>query len=104
MDRLKMAKLLLASGADVNGADESGHTPLREAVLETNDYDLARLLLRHGASLYIEGHGVEDFIMEHIERFCSPKMVRLLKMECQAAFESEISSVRRTGRQVIIWY
>jgi len=47
--RLKLAKLLLDHGADVNGSCDSGFTPLRQAVVAACDMDLARLLLQHGA-------------------------------------------------------
>lgn len=47
--RLEMARLFLAHGADVDGADGNGFTPLRQAILAAQDIDLARLLLEHGA-------------------------------------------------------
>jgi len=47
--RLEMARLFLAHGADVDGADGNGFTPLRQAVVAAQDIDLARLLLEHGA-------------------------------------------------------
>lgn len=47
--RLKLAKLLLDHGADVNSFCDSGFTPLRQAVVAAGDVDLARLLLQHGA-------------------------------------------------------
>lgn len=63
--RLKMAKLLLDHGADVNSFCDSGFTPLRQAVVAAYDVDLARLLLQHGArpdSTDEYGRAVFDYV------------------------------------------
>lgn len=49
---VKVAKLLIANGADVNARDESGETPLHEAA--SNGYRrLAELLLNNGADIHV---------------------------------------------------
>lgn len=47
--RMEITRLLLAHGADVDGADNYGFTPLRQAIVAADDIDLVRLLLEHGA-------------------------------------------------------
>ena len=53
----RMAKLLVARGAQTTAADVSGNTPLHITAIFGHS-ELCRLLLRHGADLYKKGqHG-----------------------------------------------
>lgn len=75
--RLNMAKLLLGRGADVEGADNEGRTPLCQAVIAVNDIELARLLLQHGAKPGKgDIYGVTP--LQLAEQNCSYDMVKLL--------------------------
>ncbi|RMG37451.1 MAG: ankyrin repeat domain-containing protein [Gammaproteobacteria bacterium] len=49
-DRVEAARLLIEAGADVNGRDDSGNTPLHKAVGALNP-KVAELLIRHGAKV-----------------------------------------------------
>jgi ankyrin repeat protein len=52
-NNLKMAKLLLTSGAEVDKEDRRGNTPLIEAVFVCQeDISMAALLLEHGADAF----------------------------------------------------
>jgi len=76
--RLRMATLLLGRGADVEGVDGQGWTPLRQAVLASNDINLVRLLLQHGASPERKDNsGVTP--LQLAEQHCSSEMVTLLR-------------------------
>lgn len=44
----KDLEMLLENGADINSKGEGGHTPLFNAII-AEEYEAARLLLRHGA-------------------------------------------------------
>lgn len=76
--RLEMARFFLAHGADVDGTDGNGFTPLRQAVVAAQDIDLVRLLLEHGARPDREGH--EGYTpLQHAGDFCSREMLELFK-------------------------
>lgn len=76
--RLRMATLLLGRGADVEGADDQGWTPLRQAVLAANDIDLVRLLLQNGAHPERKDNsGVTP--LQLAEQHCSSEMLTLLR-------------------------
>ncbi|KAF0221136.1 MAG: ankyrin repeat [Geobacteraceae bacterium] len=76
--RLNMAELLLERGADVEGADNHGWTPLRQAVVAMNDINLARLLLQHGAKPDKKDDS-DTSPLQLAELFCSSEMVELLR-------------------------
>lgn len=76
--RLSMAKILLGRGADVEGSDNEGRTPLCQAVIAVNDIELARLLLQHGAKPDKgDIYGVTP--LQLAEQNCSSEMVELLE-------------------------
>ncbi len=76
--RIKMVKLLLENGADVNRRDCGGQTPLRQAILAVNDINLVRMLLESGARSDIQ----DDYgstALQLAEEHCSNDMVRLIR-------------------------
>ena len=48
---LDLVRLLIQEGADVNGQDEDGESPLHGAMAKNNNYDVARTLIENGADL-----------------------------------------------------
>ena len=55
-EKLRHVEALLQSGADVNGVDSKGWTPLMQAV-EMENVDIVRLLLSRGADVNLRGSG-----------------------------------------------
>lgn len=53
---LAMVEVLLATGADVNDANDRGWTPLHQAAY-SNQCDIAEVLIHGGADLDVEAHG-----------------------------------------------
>ena len=60
--RIEFAKLLIAHGADVNAKDANGYTPLDILIEGSFDYDLAVLMVSHGAK--INGRRVKEAGLE----------------------------------------
>jgi hypothetical protein len=59
-----LVKLLLDRGADANGADKNGNTPLMEAASHGCDRELMRLLIKAGAKINVtNGSGLTPFEM-----------------------------------------
>jgi ankyrin repeat protein len=75
---LNIVALLLKHGADVDGADNDGWTPLRLAIDTANDMQLVRLLLQHGARPdRKDNSGITP--LQLAEQSCSKEMVELLR-------------------------
>ena len=76
--RLNIVALLLEHGADVEGADNEGWTPLRNAIVAVNDMELVRLLLQHGARPdRKDNSGITP--LQIAEQHYSDEMVELLR-------------------------
>ncbi len=76
--RMRTVTLLLGRGAEVDGADDEGWTPLRQSVFAAQDIDLARLLLQHGANPdHKDKFGVSP--LQLADQHCSDAIVQLLR-------------------------
>jgi ankyrin repeat protein len=72
-ERIRVAKLLLERGADINAMDEAGWTPLTTAVL-TPHLDMVKLLIERGANVNAKAkqgwtalHSAVGYSEAHIE-------------------------------------
>ncbi|WP_018291197.1 ankyrin repeat domain-containing protein [Verrucomicrobium sp. 3C] len=68
---------LLAQGANLNGQDRNGMTPLMIAV-ERRDARIAKLLLEHGAEAHTEKNSVGESAAEMALRLQDPTLTKLL--------------------------
>jgi hypothetical protein len=63
-ETIAMVKLLLERGADVNGSDQNGNTPLSEAASKGCDRELIRTLIKAGAKINaVNASGLTPFEM-----------------------------------------
>ncbi len=87
---------LLAEGADVNGADRYGWTPLLLAAL-AGRADVARTLLANGANVNAKGKG-DDTALIWAATLGHTHIVRIL-----AAEGSDLDARDREGRSALMW-
>ncbi|MBQ8613966.1 MAG: ankyrin repeat domain-containing protein [Ruminiclostridium sp.] len=75
-DNVKITKLLLENGADVNTANFSGKTPLMHAVCEKNE-EIVRMLMEKGADPYaVDNYG--QSLYDHAKHWDAEKMLDII--------------------------
>ena len=91
-DNLKMVSAYLDWGVDIDARDSNGRTPLITAI-ESNNYDIAKLLIENEASIYLQdlsGKYPKDFAKENNRMF---DLLVANGLEVEAAEVSNIAQI-----------
>lgn len=96
--RYEVLEALIYSGADVNARDNYGHSPLMNAVRQSDGYYLTQLLLEHGASW--QARSESGFTALHAAAISKDTDVRTIELLLREGLDVNVSD-RRGGTPII---